>query len=109
MKLTKVIPIFKSVNKNLFNNYRTISILPAYSKLLKTIVATKLVHLLETNNVLYTHQYGFRRKHSTIYPIVHLLKYVLDSNDKPSKEVNKDCFWTYVKHLTLLTIQLLSK
>jgi hypothetical protein len=35
MKLAKVIPIFKSGNKKLFNNYRPISILPAYSKLLE--------------------------------------------------------------------------
>ena len=32
IKLAKVIPIFKSGNKNLFNNNRPVSILPAYSK-----------------------------------------------------------------------------
>ena len=85
MKLAKVIPIFKSGNKHLFNNYRPISILPAYSKLLENIVAKKLVHFLETNN-------GFRRKQSTIYPIMHLLKYIYDTNDKPSKEITLGLF-----------------
>ena len=92
MKLAKMIPIFKSGNKNLFNNYRPISILPAYSKLFENIVAKKLVHFLETNNVLYTHQYGFRRKHSTIYPNMHLLKYISDASDKPSKEITLGLF-----------------
>ena len=28
---------------------------------------------LNSNNILYKHQYGFRSKHSTIYPIIHLI------------------------------------
>ena len=109
MKLAKVIPIFKSGNKNLFNNYRPISILPAYSKLLKRIVAKKLVYFLETNNVLYTHQYGFRRKHSTIYSMVHLLKYISGVNDKHSKEIALGLFldlskaFDNISHKTVLS------
>ena len=33
----------------------------------------KLVSFLTTNNTLYEHQYGFRSKHSTVHPIIHLL------------------------------------
>ena len=32
MKLAKIVPIFKNGNTKLFNNYRPISILPAFSK-----------------------------------------------------------------------------
>ena len=34
MKLAKIVPIFKNGNTKVFNNYRPISILPAFSKIL---------------------------------------------------------------------------
>ncbi len=92
MKLAKVIPIFKSGNKKLFNNYRPISLLPAFSKLLEKTVAIRLMSFLENFNILYEHQYGFRKKHSTIHPIMHLLKYISNSSDKPSKDVTLGLF-----------------
>ena len=35
LKVAKIIPIYKSGNKNSFNNYRLISILPALSKIME--------------------------------------------------------------------------
>lgn len=60
MKIANVVPVFKSGNKQLFNNYRPISILPAFSKILEKIVHKQLMSFLNNNNALYTHQYGFR-------------------------------------------------
>ena len=42
---------------------------------------------LETNNILYKHQYGFRAKHYTVQPILHLLKYISVANDKITKDL----------------------
>ena len=86
MKLAIVAPIFKSGNNQLFNNYRPISILPAFSKLLEKIIYNQLYTFLNNNNILYEHQYGFRKNHSTIHPILHLIKDVVTNNDKPTKE-----------------------
>ncbi len=85
LKLAKVIPIFKSGDAHCFNNYRPISILPAFSKILEKIIAKKLINYLESQNLIYEHQYGFRPKHSTIHPIIHLLNLIATENDKPTK------------------------
>ena len=76
MKIAKILPIYKSGNKKILNNYRPISLLPAFSKLLEKLVCNRLVHILETHNLLFKHQYGFRRKHSTIHPILQLLRHI---------------------------------
>ena len=85
MKLAKVIPVFKSGDKHTFNNYRPISILPAFSKLLEKVMAMKLMNYLEQHKLIYAHQYGFRPKHSTIHPIIHLLNQIASENDKVTK------------------------
>ncbi len=37
--------------------------------------------------ILFKHQYGFRPKHSTIHPIIHLLNYCAESSNKPTPEI----------------------
>ena len=86
MKIAKVIPVFKSGDKHTFNNYRPISILPAFSKLLEKVMAIKLINYLEQHKLIYAHQYGFRPKHSTIHPIIHLLNQIASENDKSHKK-----------------------
>jgi len=41
-KCAKIIPIFKTEEKDKFNNYRPISVLPAPSKLLEKISASQI-------------------------------------------------------------------
>ena len=108
MKIAIIIPIFKSGNQEIMNNYRPISLLPAFSKLLEKLVCKRLTSFLETNHILYKHQYGFRKKHSTIHPILHLLKYISENNDKPTKDITLAVFIDLSKafdticHTTLL-------
>ena len=53
LKIAKVIPIFKSGSKTIFTNYRPISILSFFSKVLEKIMYLKLIYFLEVNNILY--------------------------------------------------------
>ena len=46
----------------------------------------KIMKFLDANNILYKLQYGFRAKHSTIHPVLHLLNHCAEaSNTTPSQ------------------------
>ena len=83
MKIAKLIPVFKSGDRKLFSNYRPISILPVFSKVMEKIVNGRLTDFLHQQNIIYEHQYGCRKKHSTLHSILHLLKDIGDAHDKP--------------------------
>ncbi len=55
------------------NNYRPISLLPALSKVLEKVIHKRLESVLHSKNRLYKHQYGFRKKHSTIDPVTQFI------------------------------------
>jgi hypothetical protein len=62
LKQCRVIPIFKAGDPLECDNYRPISLLSSISKVLEKIVAEKLVYRLNSNDLLYQHQYGFMAK-----------------------------------------------
>ena len=68
MKCAKVIPIYKLDNYDLdeasqFTNYRPISLLSAFSKLLERVAARQMFKYINKYDILYKNQYGFRPKH----------------------------------------------
>ena len=81
MKIAKVIPIYKAKNKELFTNYRPISLLPVISKILERVVHCRLYSFLTRYNILYDSQYGFRNKHSTINAITEFTNDIMSSFD----------------------------
>jgi hypothetical protein len=86
MKMAKVVPIHKSSDRSLLKNYRPVSLLPAFSKILERLMYNKLISFLNRNNILFRHQYGFRSKHSTVHPILHLLNHCAESSNKPDPD-----------------------
>ncbi len=48
-------------------------------------MSTKKYSFLSRTNIFYDHQYGFRIKHSTYHPILHLIKDITTENDLPAK------------------------
>src|SRR6266496_1964394 len=65
MNVAKVIPLFKKGDSTSPGNYRPISLLSFFSKLLEKIIFNRMYCFLSKNNSLYQYQFGFRKKHST--------------------------------------------
>ena len=65
LKCAKVIPIYKKGDNTKLDHYRHISILPTISKNLERVIFDQLYDHFHQNNLLYSSQYGFKKKHST--------------------------------------------
>ena len=65
-------------------NYRPIAVLSPFAKILERLVYNQLSHFLEKENILFKHQFGFRKNYSTEQAILELtdnLKMKIDSNE----------------------------
>ena len=58
-KLAHVFPIPQKGDKSDPSSYRSIAVTSLISKTMETIITKQLLALLETNNLLFDHQYGF--------------------------------------------------
>ena len=81
MKIARVIPIFKTGDVQEFSNYRPISILPQFSKILAKIFHSRLTSFLKDKQLLYEGQYGFRTKHSASMAIFELVEEITTAMD----------------------------
>ena len=79
LKVARVTPIFKSGEKSLLSNYRPISVLPCFSKVLEKIMYNRLYSFLIENDVLYSKQFGFQKGRSTEHAILQLTNQILQS------------------------------
>lgn len=76
LKISKVIPLFKSGDHHSINNYRPISILSSISKLIEKIMLNRINKFLNSYNVICSNQYGFRNKLSTEFAVVDVVNFV---------------------------------
>ena len=74
LKTAVVTPIYKNGARNSISNYRPVSVLPIFSKLFERVMYNRLTGYLDTNNILYQHQYGFRKGHSTDLAIITVIE-----------------------------------
>ena len=84
LKVTKVIPVFKTGSRGCLNNYRPIYLLSVFDKILEKIVYKRLYLFLQERKILYFKQFGFRNSYSTSYAllsIVDKIKHAIDNND----------------------------
>lgn len=66
-KIANVIPIHKKDSTILVNNYRPISLLSIFNRILEKLMFNRLSFYIEKHNILYDKQFGFRANHSTTF------------------------------------------
>jgi hypothetical protein len=77
LKSAIVTPIYKSGVMTEPGNYRPISILTFFSKLLEKLYFNRLTSFVNAHNVLHPHQFGFRANYSTSLALAHVVSSLL--------------------------------
>ena len=81
-KQSRIIPIFKSGQKDLVSNYRPVALLSTFSKILEKEMSYQIWRHLEANNIIPNQQYGFRKNHSCEDLLVDFMDRIFKSKNK---------------------------
>ena len=76
-----VSPLYKAKDPMFFNNYRPISLLSVFSKILKRLMYNRLLKFIDKNNLLNEFQFGFRNTHSTFMALIVLVENLVTALD----------------------------
>jgi hypothetical protein len=82
LKIAMICPIYKKGAKNDIVNYRPISILPTFSKIIEKLVNNRLVNFTVQRNILNNHQFGFRAGFSTSMALLEFCDKISESVDR---------------------------
>ena len=81
LKLAKVIALFKNGSSEEPNNYRPISLLPIFDKIIEKLMHKQLYAFLELHDILFKNQFGFRKKCSTAHSLIEITEKIKESID----------------------------
>jgi len=84
LKKANTTPVFKAGDPTIFSNYRPISVLPVFAKVIERIMFTRTYSFLDSQNILSDNQFGFRKGLSTEMALITAIDYITDSLDKKS-------------------------
>ncbi|KXZ75890.1 hypothetical protein TcasGA2_TC030917 [Tribolium castaneum] len=83
LKEAIVVPVYKGKGSRAdINNYRPISLLPAFSKVFERLLYNRLYNYLVSNNFLSNCQHGFLKDRSTNSAIFETLNYIVNCLDR---------------------------
>ena len=81
LKTAKVVALHKKGASDNPTNYRPISLLSVFSKVIGKLMHKRLNDFLELHNVIHPLQFGFRKKHSTAHALTSLTEKVKQTVD----------------------------
>lgn len=82
LKLALVKPVFKKGDHSKVENYRPISLLPAFSKVFESVMCKRLVDFLISNNILSDVQHGYQRGKSTQTAVFQFTQNILEALER---------------------------
>ena len=82
MKIARVITLFKNGDVKEFSNYRPVSILPQFSKILEKVFHNRLMSFINDKQILNNSQFGFRKNMSTALAIIELVEEITTAIDE---------------------------
>ena len=82
LKFAKVTPIHKGKSKLELGNYRPISILPIFSKVLEQLMNICISKFFNKHRIIFQHQYGFQGSRSTFLAILSLQSQLINNLEK---------------------------
>ena len=82
LKICKVIPIHKGGATDDLNNYRPISLLSIFDKIMEKLMHKRLYDFLQEHKILFPNQFGFRKNNSTTYALLQITEKIKETIDK---------------------------
>ena len=82
LKIANVVPIYKTGNEHVFSNYRPVSVLQVFSKLLERLMYIRLMNFITNNKLLYKYIFGFQKGKSTYMALILLIDRITEALDK---------------------------
>ena len=79
--LAPVNPVYKANEKELFSNYRPMSVLPCFSKILEKLMYERVLNFLNKHKILTDSQYGLRKKNLAILEFVSKICKAVDNSE----------------------------
>ena len=79
LKIAKIVPIFKSGDECTLTNYRPVSVLPVFLKIMEILMYDRLISYMLKHNILFEYQFGFQKGKSTHMALITLLDRITEA------------------------------
>ena len=76
LKTGRISPIYKKEDEQLLGNYRPVSTLPVFGKILEKLIYERLYSFFISKGIIHENQFGFRKGHSTSHALNYSIEHI---------------------------------